>query len=88
MRTLHDEKHVAADVAALVRDEKSRERFEARLKQYGFDIQSSADKSDCEAQLCLDDHCRLIFVLTYKVDSTEKVHGAETAVFGFRSMKQ
>ena len=88
VRALHDETVVTKDVGLIVREERLRENFETRLKQYGFDIQCSSDKSECEALLCLDDHCRWIFVLTYKVDSTETVHAVKTNVLSFRSISR
>ena len=88
VRALHDETVVAKDVGLIVREERLREKFETRLKQYGFDIQSSSDKSECEAKLCLDNHCRWIFVLTYKVDSTGTVHAVGTNVLGFRPISR
>lgn len=87
VRLIRDEVTVKKDVAAIVRDEAHRDRFEGRLQQYGFNIQRSPDRSECEAQLCLDNHCRRVFVLTYRVEPSGRVIDVATEVWTFRDMK-
>jgi hypothetical protein len=64
---LHELEAVKKDVAALVGQEHRRDPFEDRLRTLGFDIQYSPDRASGEGQLCLDDHCRHVFVVDYKI---------------------